>query len=116
MAVPAGSLSRPRARHSGVTTKHNAGGGYAFGDSAPAARRLGLLADLFEPPSRAFLERFAGRPLDLAIDLGCGTGHTTRLLASVLGPRRTIGLDQSASFVAWAAADARPRSGSPSTT
>ena len=81
-------------------------GGYAFGDSAPAARRLGLLADLFEPTTRTFLERFAGRPLGLAVDLGCGTGHTTRLLASVLGPRRALGLDQSASFVARAAAAA----------
>jgi SAM-dependent methyltransferase len=78
-------------------------GGYAFGDSAPAARRLDLLADLFEPPTRAFLTRFAGRDLGLAVDLGCGTGHTTRLLASVLGPRRTLGLDQSASFIARAA-------------
>ncbi len=59
-------------------------GGYAFGDSAAAARRLGLLAELFEPAPRPFLERFAGRPIDLA----CGPGHTTRLLASVLAPRR----------------------------
>jgi trans-aconitate 2-methyltransferase len=81
-------------------------GGYAFGDSAAAARRLDLLADLFEPPTRAFLERFAGRPLGLAVDLGCGTGRTTRLLASVLGPRRALGLDQSASFVARAVAAA----------
>jgi trans-aconitate 2-methyltransferase len=83
-------------------------GGYAFGDSAPAARRLDLLADLFEPASRPFLARFADRPLGLAVDLGCGTGHTTRLLASVLGPRRALGLDQSASFVALAAAVAPP--------
>jgi trans-aconitate 2-methyltransferase len=91
-------------------------GGYAFGDSAAAARRLDLLADLFAPTTRALLERFAGRPLDLAVDLGCGTGHTTRLLASVLGPRRAVGLDQSASFVALAAAGAHPGSPSPSTT
>jgi trans-aconitate 2-methyltransferase len=83
-------------------------GGYAFGDSAAAARRLGLLADLFAPTTQALLERFAGRPLDLAVDLGCGTGHPTRLLASVLGPRRALGLDQSASFVALAAAGAPP--------
>jgi trans-aconitate methyltransferase len=38
--------------------------------------------------------------LGLAVELGCGTGHTTRLLASVLGPRRALGLDQSASLVA----------------
>src|SRR6266542_391885 len=33
---------------------------YAFGDSVPAARRLALVAEAFEPSSRAFLERFAG--------------------------------------------------------
>jgi hypothetical protein len=59
-------------------------GGYAFGDSAPAARRLGLLADFLAPASHPFLARFAGRQPGLAVDLGCGTGHTTRLLASVL--------------------------------
>ena len=83
-------------------------GGYAFGDSAAAARRLDLLAALFEPTTRAFLEQSAGRELGLAVDLGCGTGHTTRLLASVLGPRRTLGLDQSASFVARATGAAPP--------
>jgi trans-aconitate 2-methyltransferase len=83
-------------------------GGYAFGDSEPAARRLGLLADVFEPPSRAFLSRFAADPVDLAVDLGCGPGHSTRLVASVLGARCTLGLDQSASFVAMAEAAAPP--------
>jgi SAM-dependent methyltransferase len=83
-------------------------GGYAFGDSAAAARRLGLLAEVFEPPSRAFLARFAAGPVSLAVDLGCGPGHSTRLVASVLGARRTLGLDQSASFVALAEAAAPP--------
>jgi trans-aconitate 2-methyltransferase len=83
-------------------------GGYAFGDSAPAARRLALLADVFEPPSRELLKRFAGMPLDLAVDLGCGPGHTTRLVSSVTGARRTLGLDQSEAFVALAAAGAPP--------
>jgi trans-aconitate 2-methyltransferase len=86
-------------------------GGYAFGDSAPAARRLGLLADVFEPPSRAFLAEFArvaGDPVDLAVDLGCGPGHSTQLVASVVGARRTLGLDQSGSFVALAEAGALP--------
>jgi trans-aconitate 2-methyltransferase len=101
-------------------------GGYAFGDSAPAARRLGLLAEVFEPTSRSFLtdarrylaeagaRRRAGadpaapNPLELAVDLGCGPGHTTRLLVSVLGPRRAVGLDQSAYFVDLAAQDPPP--------
>jgi SAM-dependent methyltransferase len=91
-------------------------GGYAFGDGPAAARRLDLLAELFEPASRQFLERVAdreglagqdgpaGRP-GLAVDLGCGPGHTTRLVAEVLRPDRAIGLDQSEFFVALAGGD-----------
>jgi len=85
--------------------------GYAFGDSALAARRLGLLARVFEPTSRSFLAaavHLAGSPVELAVDLGCGPGHTTRLLVSVLRPRRTVGLDQSAFFVGLAAEDPPP--------
>jgi len=80
-------------------------GGYAFGDGPAAARRLELLAELFEPASRSFLERVAGlaRQPGLGVDLGCGTGHTTRLVAEVLEPDRTVGLDQSEFFVAVAA-------------
>jgi trans-aconitate 2-methyltransferase len=97
--------------------------GYAFGDSALAARRLGLLAAVFEPTSRALLADAAGwlaeaggrpgrrQPLELAVDLGCGPGHTTRLLVSVLRPRRTLGLDQSAFFVALATEDPPPGAG-----
>jgi trans-aconitate 2-methyltransferase len=80
-------------------------GGYAFGDGPAAARRLDLLAELFEPASRSFLDRVAGlegRP-GQGVDLGCGTGHTTRLVAEVLKPDRTVGLDQSEFFVAVAA-------------
>jgi hypothetical protein len=56
---------------------------YAFGDSVPAARRLALVAEAFEPSSRAFLERFAGATPALAVDLGCGPGHTILLLDEV---------------------------------
>jgi hypothetical protein len=96
-----------------VTTQRDAVAGYVFGDSALAARRLGLLAEVFEPTSRAFLAdagaQLAGPgPLELAVDLGCGPGHTTRLLVSVLGARRTLGLDQPAFFVALAAEDPPP--------
>jgi SAM-dependent methyltransferase len=80
---------------------------YAFGDGAPSARRLGLVAEAFEPSSRAFLARFAGRTLGLAVDLGCGPGHTTLLVDEVLHPRRTVGLDQSATFLELARAMTR---------
>ncbi|WP_238440030.1 MULTISPECIES: trans-aconitate 2-methyltransferase, partial [unclassified Frankia] len=38
----------------------------------------------------------------LAVDLGCGPGHTTRLLAAATGAARTVGLDASTAFVATA--------------
>src|SRR5215471_7801964 len=72
---------------------------YTFGDSDLAAERLRLLAEAFAPSSRAFLERLAREPAAVAVDLGCGPGYTTALLASLTGARRTVGLDASARFI-----------------
>ena len=66
----------------------------------PAVHRLEMLAAIFSRPSRAFLigfrAEFHTERWELAIDLGCGTGHSTRLVAAALRPRQTIGLDTSA--------------------
>ena len=80
--------------------------GYAFGDTDVAARRLRLVAQVFEPEMRNFLSCVQVRPR-LAIDLGCGPGYTTRLLADVLMPTRTIGLDTSDRFMPMARAEPR---------
>jgi SAM-dependent methyltransferase len=75
---------------------------YTFGDSDLAAERLGLVAEVFEPPSRRFLGEVRDALDDLpalAVDLGCGPGHTTRLLAEVTGARRTVGIDASSAFL-----------------
>ena len=77
---------------------------YTFGDSDAAAARLDLVAAVFEAPSRRFLAeqaRVIGRRT-LAVDLGCGPGHTTRLLADVVAAERTVGLDESPRFVSTA--------------
>jgi SAM-dependent methyltransferase len=79
---------------------------YSFGDTELAARRLELVATVFEAASRDFLTRFVSRPVAVALDLGCGPGLTTRLLAGVARPERTIGLDSSAAFVERAQRDA----------
>jgi SAM-dependent methyltransferase len=70
---------------------------YTFGDDAVAVRRIGLVAELFAASSRALLARAAEGldRCDAALDLGCGPGHTTRLLAEVTGAGRTLGLDAS---------------------
>jgi len=74
---------------------------YTFGDNDTAARRLGLLADVYRPSSEDFLRRWAGAPR-LAVDLGCGPGHTTRLVHNVTGAAETFGLDASEAYVAVA--------------
>jgi trans-aconitate 2-methyltransferase len=79
---------------------------YVFGDTDVAARRLDLLAETWASPSTAFLRDDVPSRPSLALDLGCGLGHTTRLVASTTGARRTIGFDTSESFIARARAKA----------
>src|SRR4030095_10992476 len=74
-------------------------GGYAFGDSDRAAQRLALVARVFEPASREFLAAAGRRGGALAVDLGCGPGHSTELLASGVGRARCVGLDSSPAYV-----------------
>lgn len=79
---------------------------YLFGDTELAARRLAVLSRVFEPSTRDFLEAWRAEQGGLdpqliaptLIDAGCGPGHTTRLLASVLG-RHVVGLDSSDAFL-----------------
>jgi trans-aconitate 2-methyltransferase len=73
--------------------------GYAFGDSEQAARRLERVAAAFEASTRAFLEGAARRAVGLAVDLGCGPGHTTELLGRCLRPARLAGIDRSGAFL-----------------
>lgn len=72
---------------------------YLFGDSPTARSRLEVLARTFEPPTREFLSSFDPSDTGLAIDLGCGPGHTTRLIAESLPFKRVVGLDKSPSFI-----------------
>ena len=76
---------------------------YTFGDNPRAAYRLTLLASVFEPSSSDLLVRARGvdpsRALELALDLGCGPGHTTDLLRRALGATETWGIDASTSLV-----------------
>ena len=68
---------------------------YTFGDTDVAAERLRLLGRVFEPSSSRLLGSLGNPAGDLAIDLGCGPGATTRLLAAHVACKRVVGLDQS---------------------
>jgi trans-aconitate 2-methyltransferase len=104
-SVPAGSASPPDPPSSDPHARP-----YTFGTTPTAAQRLALLAALYEPDSRALLARWAPRdptrPPPLAIDLGCGPGHTARLVHEVTGARRTTGVERSPEFAALARAEA----------
>ena len=73
--------------------------GAPWGDRL-AATRLRLLHRAFGPTSRSLLEELRSRgPFETALDLGCGPGCTTGLLAEVLRPRRLLGIDVSETFL-----------------
>ena len=71
---------------------------YQFGDQDLAARRLEVVARVFETTTREFLQRVCPQRVRSAVDLGCGPGFTTRLLADVLGCA-VAGLDTSERFL-----------------
>ena len=71
---------------------------YAFGDDDTAAERLRMLAYVFAPEIKSFLGHVPPDPR-LVIDLGCGPGFTTRLIAETLNARKTVGLDTSQPFL-----------------
>jgi len=74
-------------------------GRYTFGDSELAARRLATVAEVFEATSRRLIASSMPAGMRIALDLGCGPGYTTRLIAQVSRPHRVLGLDSSARFL-----------------
>jgi SAM-dependent methyltransferase len=74
-----------------------------------ASRRLEVLARVFGPTSMALLRDLAPGRGRVVLDLGCGPGHTTAMLASLFPAAEVVGIDSSAAFVAEATATAAPR-------
>lgn len=79
---------------------------YAFHDTELAAQRLIYLAGVFADTTRDFVTGAASGTPELVIDLGCGPGCTTRLLAEVTGCVEALGLDESEYFLSLATEDA----------
>jgi trans-aconitate 2-methyltransferase len=84
-------------------------GTYAFGDTAVASRRLDVLASVFGPTSVSLLEALPPAPRPVVLDLGCGPGHTTAMLADAFVGADVTGIDASGAFVAEARATAPAR-------
>jgi SAM-dependent methyltransferase len=83
---------------------------YLFGDSQIAAQRLEALARVFHDSTRAFLSATAGGiAWRRVVDLGCGPGFTTHLIAQTLKCDQVVGLDSSSGYIEYARATANPR-------
>jgi trans-aconitate 2-methyltransferase len=89
-----------------VVERAGPAGTYAFGDTEGASRRLDVLASVFGPTSRALLASVASARPGVVLDLGCGPGHTTAMLADALAGATIVGIDASEAFVAEATATA----------
>jgi SAM-dependent methyltransferase len=80
--------------------------GYTFGDTQEASRRLRRLAEVYEPETRDLLNAVraecGGARFELALDLGCGPGWSTRQIEHTLNPKRIVGLEASEAYVAEA--------------
>lgn len=72
---------------------------YTFGTSSTAASRLEETAKYFNPLAADLIQRFVSIPCDKAIDIGCGPGFTTNMLAAAANCRKTYGVDKSREFL-----------------
>jgi ubiquinone/menaquinone biosynthesis C-methylase UbiE len=70
--------------------------------------RQQLLAEVLNPSTETVLARLAPVARDRVLDLGCGQGNTTRLLAAVLKPRECVGLEYDSTLVSYARARNNP--------
>lgn len=75
---------------------------YTFGTDETAARRLEEIAKIFNPLAEHFIRNNLNKPIDTAIDLGCGPGFTTDMLARGADCRIAYGLDNSEAYIAYA--------------
>ena len=76
---------------------------YTFGTSSAAASRLEEIARFFNPLAGDLIRGFVRNPIGVAVDLGCGPGFTTDMLAGATGCREAYGLDNSDAFLEAAA-------------
>jgi trans-aconitate 2-methyltransferase len=75
---------------------------YTFGTTETAARRLEDIAAYFDPLAEAFLRAHVPRRVGVALDIGCGPGFTTAMLARTCPGAEVVGLDRSPEFLAMA--------------
>lgn len=88
-----------------VQSELNGRGEYVLATGDAATNRLRILHNIYGPGARELLSRAGIREGMSVVDLGCGTGMTTQLLAELVGPTgEVIGVDYSRAQVEQARA------------
>ena len=72
---------------------------YTYGTSSTATSRLEEVAKFFNPLATDLIRQFVSVPRDTAVDIGCGPGFSTNMLAEAAMCRNTYGLDRSREFL-----------------
>jgi SAM-dependent methyltransferase len=72
---------------------------YTFGTTEIAARRLESIAAFFNPLAERFIGAFLPGSPRVALDLGCGPGFTTDMLARASRSHTVCGMDNSPAFL-----------------
>ena len=75
-------------------------GPYAFGDGPEAGERLAVVHRVFAPLTDRILDLAVTDPPHATIDLGCGPGHTTELLARRWPDAMITAVESSPAFAA----------------
>jgi SAM-dependent methyltransferase len=80
---------------------------YAIAGGEEGKRRLNLLAEIMRPTTLQLLTDVGVRTGDRCLDVGCGGGHVTLELASIVGPSgHAMGIDFDPGIVGLARRDA----------
>jgi len=88
-----------------MDTGRASAGRYVLGHAEQELDRLETQARIVDPITRRFWVRAGLRPGMRVLDVGCGAGHTTVLLAELVGEQGTVvGIDNAAEAVAVAQA------------
>ncbi|MCL6591739.1 MAG: class I SAM-dependent methyltransferase [Firmicutes bacterium] len=77
---------------------------YTYGTSNTAADRLYEISKFFNPLALDLIQKYNSNHLSLGVDIGCGPGFTTQMLARALNSNQIYGLDISDNFLALAQA------------
>lgn len=78
--------------------------GYTFGHTAIADNRLKLISEVFNPFSKEFIKQNLHLRINSVIDLGCGPGYSTEMLADTTHANIVTGIDSSGDFLSAAQA------------